>query len=123
MRVFIYGTLKRGHRADHRLEGQIFVARAETAYRYRLVDAGGFPGLVAGNLRVRGELWDLTEDCLRELDDYEGVAEGNYERVPIELSDGSRVGAYLYLLPTATLPDCGEVWSLRREPVPPSTGE
>ncbi len=119
MRAFIYGTLKRGHRAHDRLAGQRFLREAATAPHYRLVDAGGFPGLVSGTHSVQGELWELTQDRLRELDDYEGVAEGIYARARIEMSDGSAASAYLYLRPASGLRDCGARWTLEEERADP----
>ncbi len=38
--LFVYGTLKRGERANRLLSGQRFVGAAETEPRYRLVDLG-----------------------------------------------------------------------------------
>jgi gamma-glutamylcyclotransferase (GGCT)/AIG2-like uncharacterized protein YtfP len=43
-----------------------------------LLDLGGFPGLVEGAGRVRGEIWRVTApELLRTLDEYEGY---NFER-------------------------------------------
>lgn len=73
--LFVYGTLKRGERANRLLAGQTYLGPATTAPRYRLVDLGDHPGMIpdaAAGLSVTGELWEVSECCLDELDDYEG---------------------------------------------------
>ncbi len=72
--LFVYGTLKRGLR-NHRLIGdQEFLGEARTEPRYRVIDLGPHPGLIAdevNGLAVKGELWAVSECCLGELDDFE----------------------------------------------------
>lgn len=116
MRAFIYGTLKRGHRANHLLRGQSYLAGAESAGGYRLYDAGGFPGLVEeGEEAVLGEIWEIDAAAFVRLDEYEGVSEGLYQRGVLHLSDGDSAATYFYLLPTQGLRDCGGAWTLDDE--------
>src|SRR5205814_1029562 len=72
IRLFFYGTLKRGGKNHRLLAGQRFVSPAATAPRYRLFDLGPYPGLVeaAGGVSVRGELWDVTAEYLAPLDKF-----------------------------------------------------
>jgi gamma-glutamylaminecyclotransferase len=96
--LFVYGTLKRGHRADRLLAGQRFVAAAATEPRYRLYDLGSFPGLVEvpDGVAVVGEVWAVGECCLEELDDYEGAPD-LFARRPIAVAGvGEPVEAYFY---------------------------
>ena len=69
---------------------------------------------------IRGELWELDPATFESLDEYEGVAEGIYERGQITLADGTTAATYLYLRPVAALRDCGEEWTLEQESADPS---
>lgn len=116
LRIFVYGTLKRGGRFSHYLAGQHFIGEARTEPRYRMVDCGGYPGMfpVAGNgVSVRGEVWDVDEFCRARLDELEDVAGGEYEFVEGQLLapfDAQEVMTYLYLRAVAHLPDAGDDW-------------
>ena len=64
--------------------------------RGSLVDLRGYPGLVAGDGAVRGELYRLHDaELLRVLDREEGY---NFERLRtgIVLADGRRSRAWVY---------------------------
>jgi gamma-glutamylaminecyclotransferase len=97
-RLFLYGTLKHGGSNHRRMVGQGYVGPAATAPRYRLFDLGPFPGLVdaAGGVSVRGELWEVTPECLAALDQFEGIDVGLFRRGEIELADGTRVQGYFF---------------------------
>ena len=116
-RVFVYGTLKRGGCNHHWISAQRFVGEAETEAVYRMYDAGGFPALVADEKRgvsIQGELWDVDENGLAKLDVLEGVAVGEYERVPCRLSPAiseTPVQIYLWLLSTAGMAEIGACWT------------
>ncbi|SRR5579885_1562932 len=86
--LFVYGTLKRGGRGSRWLAGQRFVGEAATEPKYRLYDLGSYPGLVrdgANGLAVKGELWEVDDACLAELDDYEYAPE-LYTRERVEVA-------------------------------------
>jgi len=81
--VFIYGTLKRGGSNHHLLAAQEFRGAARTAPGFTLYELAGYPGMVPeGGDRegVRGEVWAVSDECLRLLDELEGTAEGLYRR-------------------------------------------
>ncbi len=67
----------------------------------------------AEGLAIAGEVWEVDEEGRRRLDVLEGVAEGEYELVPVAL-DGSwaavEVHGYLYRRSVAGFRDCGTVW-------------
>jgi gamma-glutamylaminecyclotransferase len=93
--VFVYGSLLRGEDNHAVLEGARFLGEAWTAPRYALIDLGQYPGLVAeGGAAVRGELYELEEEAVGTLDDFEGHPH-DYMRCAIELSDGGFAHAYL----------------------------
>jgi gamma-glutamylcyclotransferase (GGCT)/AIG2-like uncharacterized protein YtfP len=110
VRLFLYGTLKRGGRNHRLMAGQAFAGPAATAPRYRLFDLGPFPGLVeaASGVSVRGELWDVTPECLAALDCFEGTDVGLFRRAEVELADGTRVQGYFYTEGVEGRPDLGE---------------
>ncbi|MFV0445549.1 MAG: gamma-glutamylcyclotransferase [Planctomycetaceae bacterium] len=117
--VFVYGTLKRGDIRAGALLHQVFLGTAHTEPMYRLRDCGEYPGLIAvpaAGLSIEGEVYDVTPECLRRLDEVEGVAEQLYARRPVSLrppyADQS-VEAYFYLWETSDLPDCGTRWDPR----------
>jgi gamma-glutamylcyclotransferase (GGCT)/AIG2-like uncharacterized protein YtfP len=100
-KIFVYGTLKRGHRAHAFLEDHnaIFLKEASTGPHYHLYKLGWFPGMVIDEYVdgcVQGELYEVTEDCLERLDMYEG-APHLFRREEIELDDGSKAISYLYM--------------------------
>lgn len=114
--LFIYGTLKRGGRAHHRLAGQRFVGEAETEPRYRVYDIGPYPGLAAvetQGIAVRGELWDVDQACLASLDEYEEAPE-LFDRRPVAVQGVSGpVEAYYYNRPIPDGTEFGSFWPLQ----------
>ncbi|MEW4528969.1 gamma-glutamylcyclotransferase family protein [Maioricimonas sp. JC845] len=113
--VFVYGTLMRGDCRHRVLAGQEFLGEARTEGRYRMFDVGSYPGLVESTdgLAIEGEVYRVDNDCLRVLDQVEGVELGLYERRRIALQapfGTAPVEAYFYLRNTHGLKDCGSRW-------------
>jgi len=84
MRLFAYGTLRRGAPMHDLLDGRV-TWLGPASVPGRLVDLGAFPGLVpaqAAGERVRGDLYAIAVDhrdaLLDALDRYEGAS---FERV------------------------------------------
>lgn len=101
MRVFCYGTLKRGGKAHDLLEryNAQFLGEFITHPRYHLYNLGWFPGMVIDESiegGVQGEVYEVTEACLEALDHYEG-APHLFRGEKITLSDGSTAIAYIYM--------------------------
>ncbi|MBL9180269.1 MAG: gamma-glutamylcyclotransferase [Verrucomicrobiaceae bacterium] len=114
-RVFVYGTLKRGADNHGWIEKQQFVAKARTKPLYRLFDLGGYPGMIRDDngRAIEGEIWDVGEAGLTQLDVLEDIEGGEYERVVIELEGefaDQRVEGYLYLRGTEGRRDAGACW-------------
>jgi len=84
MKLFVYGSLKRGFSNHHFLAGQEFIGDARTVLRFRMFDCGGFPGVVEADLeggyQILGELWNIDTPCLRRIDWLEEVDAGVYTR-------------------------------------------
>jgi gamma-glutamylcyclotransferase (GGCT)/AIG2-like uncharacterized protein YtfP len=102
---FAYGTLRRGQ--CRQSCWPYTPQRVEIATLYgRLLDLGTYPGLVSGDLPIRGELWyflptQIAETC-RVIDVVEGVNLGDetlYVRKVVTCLDtaGQSVQAYAYL--------------------------
>lgn len=115
MRIFVYGTLKRGYRLHHHLAGQTFVGEARTVPAYRLFRIDWFPALVDARegQAIEGEVWEVDAAGLIELDDVEEVHDGLYERRRIHLQppfDTETVEAYFYLRDVCGSDECGPCW-------------
>lgn len=108
--LFVYGTLKRGYYwntkyLSHRVGGRYVCEAITTEPHYLTLGDCGVPYLllllknentdtatdtadttVVTGKRIKGELWEVTADCLRCLDDYEGVSKGYYNRATISVT-------------------------------------
>ena len=115
-RVFVYGTLKRGCKNHHHLAGQTFVGEARTPPGFRLYHLGDYPGMVAeptDNEGVTGEVWEVDAASLAHLDDFEGVSEGLYSRVLVQITSATgdtQADTYLYARSVEGLPAIGSAW-------------
>lgn len=95
VRLFVYGTLKRGEAAANLLHDARFVGEA-CALGFALVDTGAYPAMIAdANGVVSGEVWVVDAARLPALDDYEGHP-ALFERCTVVLGDGTQAIAYVY---------------------------
>jgi gamma-glutamylcyclotransferase (GGCT)/AIG2-like uncharacterized protein YtfP len=114
--VFVYGTLKRGGSNHLFLQGQRFVAEVRTQPGFTLYSLGDYPGMVRSpgdTAGVTGELWEVDDTCLAELDRLEGLDAGLYERVDVLLAPNPHEASaqtYLYLRPHSGLLPLGSTW-------------
>jgi gamma-glutamylcyclotransferase (GGCT)/AIG2-like uncharacterized protein YtfP len=92
VRLFVYGSLRRGQPNHHQLRGAKFVAVARTLAEHALAELDGYPLLVPGSVPVAGELFELEIGALTRLDAFEGE---NYVRGEVRLEDGGRALAYV----------------------------
>jgi gamma-glutamylcyclotransferase (GGCT)/AIG2-like uncharacterized protein YtfP len=94
MRLFVYGTLLSGQEGHVLLAGCRLLHAARTEPRYRLIDMGAYPALLdEGGCSVTGELYDVPEACLDDLDRFEGTP-SLYDRRPVKLEGGGEAQAY-----------------------------
>lgn len=88
--VFVYGTLRRGGAGamSVRFPGAKFIAEARVSGG--LYDLGAYPGLLLDNSgsSVTGEVYEVDDETLNELDDFE--ASSHYRRKRVETSVGAR---------------------------------
>lgn len=94
--LFVYGPLMHGESAAPLLDGCRFEGGGTAAGR--LVDAGGVPGLVAGEGRVHGELYLVSEEDLSRIDAAEGAG-FRRERVAVRAGiDAPVIDAWTYVV-------------------------
>jgi len=126
--VFTYGTLKQGHSRYRYLVGQRYLGIGVTAANFRMHQLSGHPALVEpGDDNVHGELYEVDEECLKQLDIVEAVAHGLYERKYITFDTMSlaflptdqkvfedyqqrQAEAYIYKKSVEGAKNCGTFW-------------
>jgi gamma-glutamylcyclotransferase (GGCT)/AIG2-like uncharacterized protein YtfP len=102
--LFVYGTLKKGFRANFLLENEVFISNAKTIDKFCMVSSelGSYPILYnnVSNLgkKVYGEIYSVSCDKFEELDSYEDVP-NLYKRIEIivETDEKKLVNAFVYL--------------------------
>lgn len=86
--VFVYGSLRRGSAGamSVRFPASKFIAEAHV--NGSLYDLGDYPGLLLNeaNSLVTGEVYEVDDELLNELDAFE--ASSNYRRKQVEISLG-----------------------------------
>jgi gamma-glutamylcyclotransferase (GGCT)/AIG2-like uncharacterized protein YtfP len=91
IRLFVYGSLRRGAENHQELARATFVREVMTAPKYGVTRSGAYPALVSGSRSVAGELYELEHGDLPALDAFEG---SGYRRALVRLSDGGDAEAY-----------------------------
>jgi gamma-glutamylcyclotransferase (GGCT)/AIG2-like uncharacterized protein YtfP len=123
MRIFVYGTLKRGLSNHGWMAGQQFIAEARTEPVYRMYDFGGFPGMVPmaqDGVSILGEIWEVDESGRKKLDILEDVEGGEYTLELVRLADADPgtggeeepIYTYLYRWSVVGRRDAGTDWRI-----------
>lgn len=102
--LFVYGTLKKGQRANDYLKNAKFIGNATTKdSNFIMVSTNGSYPFVfnCGNKKVSGEIYEVPTSALRNLDYYEGYSpdrKGLYIRDEFDyiLEDGKEIKAIMY---------------------------
>jgi gamma-glutamylcyclotransferase (GGCT)/AIG2-like uncharacterized protein YtfP len=103
VRLFVYGSLLGGEVNHRHLSGAPFLGESTTEPGYRMVDLGPYPAVLeGGTTAVRGEVYEVDEDKMAWLDEFEGHPDV-YRRCTVRLADGA--GAIAYLLEKKDLAD------------------
>lgn len=103
LRVFVYGTLKRGFDNHALLEDSKFIGKAKTLHPYPMIcKYPSFPYLIDAEgegFCVEGEAYEVTHRTMIGLDELEGYPD-HYTRREIEvvLEDGAVIEAVAYFL-------------------------
>jgi gamma-glutamylcyclotransferase (GGCT)/AIG2-like uncharacterized protein YtfP len=88
--IFVYGTLRRGSARAMSISfpGSRFVAEAKVSGS--LYDLGAYPGLILdeSNSLVVGEVYEVDDEILKKLDDFESAS--HYWRKQVKISLGTQ---------------------------------
>lgn len=105
-RVFVYGSLKKGFSNHRVIHGAKFLGDDTTLEdAWFMFSMGGFPGVVSGNGYISGEVYEVDDEVLKDLDRLEG--NGNfYTREVVELANHEQ--AWMYILPDYDIRDSQE---------------
>jgi gamma-glutamylcyclotransferase (GGCT)/AIG2-like uncharacterized protein YtfP len=101
-KIFVYGTLLKGLERNSALDSSRYLGPA--LIKARLFDLGSYPGVAEGDEDVIGEIYEVDEQTLNNLDAIEGYSESApesslYLRKPTsarKLADGSSVDVETY---------------------------
>ena len=97
MKVFVYGTLKRGFSANSMLQGARYLGEG-VIEGYDMYDLGSFPAIIEGEGKVRGEVYEVDKGTLNLLDFYEGVPNLYVrKKVKVKMENGKIEDAYAYI--------------------------
>jgi len=100
MRVFVYGTLKRGFGNNYFLSNSEFISTGFTIEKFVMFNVG-FPIVTyptnktdkfKGN--ITGELYEISDKDIIEIDDLEGHPHW-YKRIKTKISDGKLAWIYV----------------------------
>ena len=109
MKVFVYGTLRKGDYNHIFLENSKFIKTVRTKPEWIFYDLGGFPAAVeGGDISILGELYEVDEYTLSKLDMLESHPEF-YVRRKIILEDNEEV--YAYIMRAAQCRGCTQIKS------------
>jgi gamma-glutamylcyclotransferase (GGCT)/AIG2-like uncharacterized protein YtfP len=117
-RVFVYGTLRRGHRNHFLLETSHFTGEAATLRPYWMITTGVFPVVLDAvpadfgfpPLAIAGEIYHVDDATLEQLDRLEDKGR-RYDRKVTDLYvRGSKVQAHIYI-------GIADYWHQRHLPV------
>lgn len=99
--VFVYGTLMSGFGNNRLLKNSNLEYYATTEEEYKLV-ANSIPYLLEdeGSTYVRGEVYRVNENTLRNLDSLEGHPNWYVRKIVNVITDqGDRIRAWVYFMP------------------------
>ena len=98
MYIGVYGTLRKGQRANYMMNRTTFVGVFTEKLPFIMVDLGSFPALLDSEepKLATFEVYDMKDDdeaTLRQLDNYEGYP-AFYDRKAVTLESGMSVWFY-----------------------------
>lgn len=102
--VFVYGTLKHGFNNHHLLDDSDYLGHVETSEsKWQMYSLGGFPGVVAGENTIYGEMYSVSQYTFDMCDRLEGHPTF-YKRELVDVVDGDGVSytAWMYVYQGST---------------------
>jgi len=108
MKVFVYGTLKKGH-GNHYILDKDPIETIIADLPFYMVSLGAFPALVPTRNdqqnQIVGEVYDISRQELSRLDHLEGYP-NFYDRMPMDMTDyGIGEEVWVYYIPEIDLYD------------------
>lgn len=92
--LFVYGTLKRGHSNNSRIEDGTFVKEVEIE-NFDMYDLYSYPAIVDGTGTIKAEMFRITEDDFDSTDKLEGYPT-HYDRKLVTTKCGETGWIYYY---------------------------
>ncbi|MCK8515659.1 gamma-glutamylcyclotransferase [Methylonatrum kenyense] len=103
VRVFVYGTLRKGQANHGQLRSAEFLGRHRTEPEFRMLDLGPYPGVArGGRTAITGEVYAINQTILVRLDRLEDYPQ-TYDRERLATPWGPAF-IYLYRWPTLDSP-------------------
>lgn len=103
MKVFVYGTLKRGFHNHRLLAGTKYIGT--DFIRGTLINFG-LPGVIAGERAVEGEIYEVDDATLARLDLLEGHPNFYERKTTVTINASERVSYYeLQRVPLGNISD------------------
>ncbi len=95
MKIFVYGTLRKGEYNHVFLKDEKYLHDAITKRHYTFYNLGGFPAIVKGGTHsIVGEVYEVSLETLEKLDILESHPQF-YKRQKITLEGGLIVETYI----------------------------
>ena len=93
-KIFVYGTLMKGMVNHAFLKDSKFVGKAEVS-GFDMYLLGNYPGVINGSGRVKGEIYEISDITLKDINELEG--EGYlYVKTKVKTIEGDEVLLYVY---------------------------
>ena len=111
-RVFVYGTLMKGQRANHYLDGSTYLGRY-LLRDYAMYHLGSYPGIILQKGEsVIGEVYEIPESLWEQMDAYEGEGSLYHRRHAVVENDYNKleVQVYIYAHSVEGCPLMREAW-------------
>lgn len=100
VKLFVYGTLKRGGKLHNVLGNSDYLGDYQTEKRWVLADFGPYPGLIPGEDEVKGELYEVDAVTLKRIDRVEGAPtlfnRSHVNIRPVDGDDYQSVETYIF---------------------------
>ncbi len=103
-KVFVYGTLRTGFGNNRLLQdGTCHLVKEDEIVGYNMYAMGGFPGITSTEIyetSVKGEVWEVGDDALVQLNRLEGFREPDspanfYNRTTVVTESGEECLVYI----------------------------
>lgn len=105
MKVFVYGTLKRGFPNSYLLRNSTYIGKATTVDKFCMYDLGAFPAVACSPeiSKIEGEVYNIDKATLVNLDMLEGYP-NLYTRTLINVkTERGIVAAIIYVASSTTV--------------------